>query len=242
MTVDSNNVLLMYYQDQSGNIIENTYANGSWSLDDLASQNGSIIVQSNGQINSSPLAVTTYTVEGVYTRQVFFINPSGYVMQTNSTNMDGTHGVSWTAPQQITTDPVSAGTAGIGLAACSDANSMNGVRVYYPSMKYGLSELMWQFNDTGAGWAAGFSFDQVDTSSGFACAMDSGTTNNGNAYLFMVVYVRNSTTKAVKQNYLELLAGDDVSSVSTCLRTALTSVSRLLGPTTRGHLLGLIVP
>ncbi|KAK5697193.1 hypothetical protein LTR97_007328 [Elasticomyces elasticus] len=195
VSADGSGRLYMYYQDQDGRIIENTYYNDSWTLEDSSLLDKSVVT--TDATARSPLAAVSYALNDVQYRQIFYIDGSGLVKTTNSTNFDANAiATSWSTPYAITDDPAStSGTA--GLAACSDHIGMNGVRVYYGSGEGYVQEVGYQFNDTSTGWTEWFSFSDSDANSGVACVVYDDVEAEE---LYINVYMRN-TSGIVTQNY-----------------------------------------
>lgn len=83
-TAVSGNTLYQYYQAPDGNIMENSYDNGDWSLQQ-GSNNKDVIVTSEAGV-ASPLAAIVYPHNGETYRQVFFISSSGKVCDSARMN------------------------------------------------------------------------------------------------------------------------------------------------------------
>ncbi|TKA75692.1 hypothetical protein B0A55_03181 [Friedmanniomyces simplex] len=200
VSADGSGRLLMYYQDANGRIIENSYLNESWTLEDSSLIDQSMVT--NDATRGSPLAAVSYTLNGLQYRQVFYIDGTGLVKTTNSTTVNDTNAIatSWTTPYAITNDPAStSGTA--GLAACSDHVGMNGIRVYYGSGSGYVQEVAYQFNNTAYGWNGMNSFASSDPNSGVACVVFDNTVQEDQ---YVNVYMRN-TSGIVVQNYFDFL-------------------------------------
>lgn len=200
LSADPSRRLLTYYMDTENRIIENNYLTGSgWSLENHDDINASVVTTL--ATPGSPIAATSYTIQGVTWRQVFFIDSSGNVRETNTSTYNGTIGTNWSQPLVISTDPTSSSQT-VGLAACADQNGPNGIRVYYGANDY-IEELSYQFNDTSLGWQTTNSFPGSDPNSGVACVM-----YDAQGYLYMNLYLRNTSTGAVQQNFYDYLVND----------------------------------
>ncbi|KAK1075132.1 hypothetical protein LTR74_000538 [Friedmanniomyces endolithicus] len=203
VSADDTGRLLMYYQDAKGRIIENSYLNGSWTLETTSLIDESVVVSSDAT-QGSPLAAVSYTVGTLQYRQIFYIDGTGLVKTTNSTTVSANAvATSWTAPYAIVTDHAATSETA-GLAACSDHIGMNGIRVYYGSISGYVQEVAYQFNNTALGWNELYSFPQSDANSGVACVVYDNAANQDQ---FVNVYMRN-TSGIVVQNYYDFVAND----------------------------------
>lgn len=205
LSADKSGRLLTYYQDPDGRVIENSYLNGSWTLDNSTNINNSVVTTQTAA--GSPLAAISYVNNGLTYRQVFFLDSTGTVRSTNSSTTSNNIATSWGAPIAIATDTASPNS--IGLAACTDSRKtgMGGIRVYYGSSSGCIQEVGYAFNSTG--WTEWFCFDGSDQDAGVACAVYDGPNNAGNGTVELInLYLRNSTTGAVTQNFWDYQQND----------------------------------
>lgn len=98
IAVDDSNRLLVYYQAEDGRIIENSYLNDRWSLDDHAMVDGSVVALDADA--ASPLAAVSHENEGRFFRQVFFITDHGESMSTHSSSVSNDIATSWSIPRK----------------------------------------------------------------------------------------------------------------------------------------------
>jgi hypothetical protein len=204
---DSSGRILMYYQDPDGRIIENSFLNSSWTLEDSSKINRSVVT--TDATPGSPLAAISYTLNGQQIRQLFYFDGSGNVKTVNSsTTTTDSIATSWSAPYALSTDPASSsGTA--GLAACVDHRGLNGIRVYYGSQGYeAIQEVGLDFNNETAGWQLWNTFDGSDQNSGVACVIYDGLDSSGDQVEYMNVYLLNTTTHVIQQNWWNYLSSD----------------------------------
>ncbi|KAK3691587.1 hypothetical protein LTR37_018542 [Vermiconidia calcicola] len=184
---DGSNRLLTYLQDADGQILENVYADSTWSLSDRNLLNTSIVTTE--AVVGSPLAAVSYQLDGKTYSQLFFVTSTGGIHTTYST------GSTWSPPIPITADRVAVNS--IGLAACWGDDPMNGIRVFYPSQEGTMREMKYTFGGTGF-WYAGEEFDGSDTSSGVACAVKTDKDSQ-----FLNLYMRWKSSGLVKQVYYD---------------------------------------
>ena len=93
LSADGAGRLLTYFQDPAGRIVENSYLDGTWSLEDRNNINNSIVTTQ--ATAGSPLAAISYKHGGKTYRQVFFITPTGGIMTTNSSETSDGIATSW---------------------------------------------------------------------------------------------------------------------------------------------------
>ncbi|KAF2723970.1 hypothetical protein K431DRAFT_344470 [Polychaeton citri CBS 116435] len=190
---DGSGTLLAFYQDPQGNVIQNSYKNGAWSLEDHSKINESIVTDQAAL--GSPLAAISYTVDSQVYRQVFFFASTGEVMQTNSTD-----GSTWADPSLITGIISAPGTP--ALAACAGLAPMNGVRVYFGSNNGYIQEVGHNFTNTT--WSDWYGFPDSDGDTGVACSVYE-TSDGKNMY--NNVYYRNTTDNQIHQTYWDYSPG-----------------------------------
>lgn len=116
----SGDTVYQYFQNPEGNILENSYAHGAWTLDDNSDNSDALV--SRAAAAGSPLAATSYSFNGENYRQVFYITSTGEI-----TTINRTESRSWDTPIVITDDAAYSGS--IALAACS--NPVQGIQVFY---------------------------------------------------------------------------------------------------------------
>ena len=121
-TAVSGNTLYQYFQNPNGDILENSYVHGAWTLDDNSDNSDALVTRGAGA--GSPIAATSYSFQGENYRQVFYITSTGVV-----TTINRTESRSWGSSTVITGDAASSGS--IALAACSSSVGVDGIRVYY---------------------------------------------------------------------------------------------------------------
>lgn len=185
IAADDTSRMLAYYQDSEGRIIENSYINRKWTLQDQKTIDEAVVTKE--ATLGSPLAAISYMNNGKAWRQVFFITAGGLIKSTMSSETSDGIAKSWSNPTKITTNRSK--PAAIGLAACTTSD-MNGISVFYPSQYNQIEQA--RFNFTNGHWHDGWAFEDTDALSGVACATHDGYLN---------VYFRNTTTGAVKQVY-----------------------------------------
>lgn len=182
----------MYYQEPGGRIIENSYFDGRWTLDDHALVDGSVVTSDADA--ASPLAAVSYQRDGRNFRQVFYITALGEVMSTYSTTASNNIATSWSDSEKIIDDPALAGSP--ALAACTGAG-LDGIFVYYPSNNGQgfLNEVRYHFSNES--WAEGGWLEGSDPTSGVACSV-----YNSDDYSIVNVYWRNKATQRLQQSYV----------------------------------------
>jgi len=194
--------LLIYYQDTTGSIMEDSYFDNHWSLDTSSELGPSIIYDSLHTV--SALAAVSYASGGATYRQVFFINAEGQVMSMLSSSMES-DGIAnqWNGPSSVSTEPVSAGP-NVGLTACNitDGAENAGLRVYYGSSSNAIQEVKL---DQFSGWTDGARFSRGDPNSGVACATFDPISGNDNS---INVYMRNNSG-FIEQHHLNIDAIND---------------------------------
>ncbi|KAK5000990.1 hypothetical protein LTR66_000269 [Elasticomyces elasticus] len=188
MTVNDAQTLTLYsyYQNANGTIMETRYANSSVIGAKGTHTDTSVIAVVTDAAQRSPLGAVSYTIQGTVFRQIFYVNTIGQLKTTNTTGSN-----SWQTPFSILT---SDSVASNSLALCTRADTasvhgLNGIRVYYASFKGYIQEVGINFGST---WRQEFSFYGSDPSAGVGCADGSSVSN---------IYVRNSTTAAVRRFY-----------------------------------------
>ena len=197
IAADDSNRLLVYYQAEDGRIIENSYLNERWSLDDHAMVDGSVVTRDADA--ASPLAAVSYENGGQFFRQVFFVTDHGDIMSTHSSSVSNDIATSWSTPEKIIEGTFMAGSP--ALAACTGPG-LNGIHVYYSSQKGYINEVRYRFDS--ASWSEGGYIDGSDPMAGVACSVY----NNPPDYQIVNVYYRDKVTKRLRQSYVDF---DDTS-------------------------------
>nr|POE52080.1 hypothetical protein CFP56_52461 [Quercus suber] len=189
--------ILMYYQDDQSRIIENSYFNDTWTLQDDSNLDQSVVVASMAQ-QGSPMAAIAYERNGTNYRQVFFLDASGTLHETNSSTVTNGIATSWSQPQAITSTIASPKC--ISIAACVNSAPMNGIRVYFgaadaASGKF-VQETLFGFDQQI--WKDGSSFPEGDADSGIGCGAWNSTINSSQ---YVDLYFRNVTSGVVLQEF-----------------------------------------
>ena len=210
---DGSGRLLTYFQDPDGRILENSYMDGTWTLEDRANEDLSVVTTQAAY--GSQLAAISYRYDGKTYRQVFFTTSTGATLSANSTEtMAGGIATNWSVARPITDDKVD--PKGVGLAACWSTEAMNGIRAFYPSQYGYINEVSWTFGNHY--WSDGYQIESSDPKSGVGCAVKN---DNENEYLNL--YYRNSRSGRVKQAWIDYLVHDpyysyDSMDLNMCIR------------------------
>ncbi|KAK5163738.1 uncharacterized protein LTR77_010411 [Saxophila tyrrhenica] len=194
-------LLLTYFQDPSGRILENSYKSSTWSLSEHSQINSSVVT--TAATPGSPLAAISYDYDNQHYRQIFFVTDTGNIMTTNSTEniSDTSTATSWSAAHVIHRDTVAPNS--IGLAACASEELMNGIRVFYPSQYGYVQMLRYDFGGNGSWWETDF-WNRADTSSGIACAVK----DEGSGRKLLNLYTRMKGSGVVKQFWNDFTDGE----------------------------------
>ena len=188
---DGSGRLLTYYQDPDGRIIENSYMDGTWTLETPANANLSVVTTQAAL--GSQLAAISYPYGGKTYRQVFFVTSTGGILTAISTETTDGIATKWGPGISITNDRID--PKGIGLAACWSNKTMNGIRAFYPSQWGYIQEMKWTFG--GDSWVEGEQMLSADPSTGMGCATKDGTSEQ-----YLNLYYRNTRTGRVKQAFV----------------------------------------
>lgn len=197
LDADGSGRLLTYFQDPQGRIIENSYLDGKWSLEDRANIDHSVVTTQAAY--GSQLAAISYPLDGKMYRQVFFVTSTGAVMTANSSTTSDGIATDWSISRSITNDRID--PKSIGLAACWSDKAMNGIRVFYPSQYGYVQEQIYTFGSQG--WTDGQQMDASDSQSGIGCAV---ALSNSEEYLNL--YFRSTASGKVKQTWYDYLANN----------------------------------
>lgn len=200
MSADGSGRLLVYYQVPDGAIIENSFLDGRWTLDNHARVNTSIVTSAADA--ASALAAVSYLKEDKTYRQVFFTTAYGEVMTTWNTTTSDNVATSWFPPEKIIDDPAMAGSP--ALAACTGPE-MGSVRVYSPSNDDQGYINEFSFDFSSETWSQGTSIEQGDPNSGVAC--NAYNYDDSDSWLINV-YFRNEATQRMQQSYIYLGSSD----------------------------------
>jgi hypothetical protein len=170
-------VQLVYYQDDSLNVIEERYVSTNWTFQNPNNPNGSItgLVPGTG----STIVALSYAQGGLAWRSLFFIDAAGNVCTSNTTSKLEETTV-WTPASRLSVTPAYTGSTA-GLAACVDTSprGWNGIMLYYGDTQNIIRALTFDFASPSKGWiekTGAYGFSQADTASGLGCTF--GTISN----------------------------------------------------------------
>lgn len=191
IAADGSGRLLTYFQAPDGSIVENSYLDDRWTLDDHAMIDASVVTAEADA--GSPLAAVAYERDGETYRQIFYITSTGEVMTTYSTSTSNDVATSWSTPESIIPDkPAQAGSPALG--ACTGPG-LEGIHVYYPSPDGYINEV--RYHNSNSSWAEGGWLKDSDPDSGVAC----NVYNDPPEYQIVNVYFRNKVTNRLQQSY-----------------------------------------
>lgn len=194
---DGSGRLLTYFQDPNGRILENSYIDGTWTLENEANIDLSVVTTQAAY--GSQLAAISYQYDSKIYRQIFFITSTGAIMTANSTETTAGIATNWSVARSITNDIVDPN--GLGLTACWSNLLMNGIRAFYPSQYGYIQEVKFTFGEDS--WQDGNQIPNSDPKSGIGCAIKNDATDQ-----YLNLYYRNTASGQVKQAYIDYAAQD----------------------------------
>jgi hypothetical protein len=184
---------LLYYQDDGLNLIEERYVYPKWTFQNPGNPNTSITGLYPG--DASTIVALSYDFGGLPYRSLFFIDGSGNVCTSNTTNKLEETTV-WSSVSRLSSVPAYTGSTA-GLAACVDTNpqNWNGIMLYYGDTQSIIRAFGFDFTKPSQGWidkTTAFGVAQVDTASGIGCTL--GGSLNGQPAVNL--YWRSLTTRS----------------------------------------------